>query len=72
MKVNGVERAMTWMNSSVYGKPVVPRSGYIVELNALWYNALKFVAHLAEKRNDVETIARMEKKAEEVRRAFRR
>lgn len=70
LKVNGVERAMTWMNSSVYGKPVVPRSGYIVELNALWYNALKFVAHLAEKRNDVETIARMEKKAEEVRCAF--
>ncbi|MEE1315808.1 MAG: amylo-alpha-1,6-glucosidase, partial [Prevotella sp.] len=62
--------AMTWMNSSVYGRPVIPRSGYVVELNALWYNALKFVAFLAEKRNDTDTVNRMEKKAAEVKTAF--
>ena len=39
---NGREKAVTWMNSYVNGMPVVPRSGYIVEINALWYNALKF------------------------------
>jgi predicted glycogen debranching enzyme len=38
----GKEKAITWMNSTVNGKPVVPRSGYIVEFNALWYNALCF------------------------------
>ncbi len=43
---NGRDRAITWMNSEVMGKPVVPRSGYIVEFNALWYNALMFNAHL--------------------------
>ena len=40
----GRDRAVTWMNSTANGRPVVPRSGYIVEFNALWYNALKFCA----------------------------
>ena len=34
------------MNSVVDGKPVVPRSGYIVEFNALWYNVLCFYKEL--------------------------
>ncbi len=38
----GRDKAITWMNSVVNGHPVVPRSGYIVEFNALWYNALCF------------------------------
>jgi len=41
---DGRDKAVTWMNSTANGKPVVPRSGYIVEFNALWYNALKFCA----------------------------
>lgn len=45
---NGRDKAVTWMNSSVNGKPVVPRSGYIVEINALWYNALMFNAEMLE------------------------
>ena len=43
---NGRDRAITWMNSTVDGRPVVPRTGYIVEFNALWYNALRFTADL--------------------------
>lgn len=34
------------MNSTANDAPVIPRSGYIVEINALWYNALRFVADL--------------------------
>ena len=30
---NGRNKAVTWMNSTANGKPVVPRSGYIVEFN---------------------------------------
>jgi len=41
---DGHDKAVTWMNSMANGRPVVPRSGYIVEFNALWYNALKFCA----------------------------
>ena len=44
---DGRDKAITWMNSTAYGRPVVPRSGYIVEFNALWYNALKFCASIA-------------------------
>lgn len=43
---NGTERAITWMNAMVDGNPVTPRTGYVVEFNALWYNALCFVADL--------------------------
>ena len=44
---DGRDKAITWMNSTAYGRPVVPRSGYIVEFNALWYNALRFCASIA-------------------------
>ena len=43
----GRDKAITWMNSTANGHPVVPRSGYIVEFNALWYNTLKFGEALA-------------------------
>lgn len=43
---DGKESPITWMNSTSNGKPIVPRSGYIVEFNALWYNALKFCAQV--------------------------
>lgn len=39
---NGRDKAITWMNSTHKGKPVVKRTGYIVEFNALWYNMLCF------------------------------
>ena len=43
---NGKDEPITWMNSVANGKPIVARSGYIVEFNALWYNALKFIEEL--------------------------
>jgi predicted glycogen debranching enzyme len=42
----GKEKTITWMNATVNGRPVVVRSGYIVEFNALWYNALCFHTEL--------------------------
>lgn len=49
---NGINKAVTWMNSTVNGRPVIPRTGYIVEFNALWYNALMFVGNLLQERGD--------------------
>lgn len=43
---NGSEKAITWMNATVDNRPVTPRTGYIVEFNALWYNALRFIAEM--------------------------
>lgn len=48
----GRNKAITWMNSTINGKPVVARSGYIVEFNALWYNVLKFYKELAGDKAD--------------------
>lgn len=44
----GTDTPVSWMNASLYGKPVVPRTGYLVEFNALWYNALMFAISLTE------------------------
>ena len=44
----GTATPVTWMNASLYGRPLVPRSGYMVEFNALWYNALMWCASLTE------------------------
>jgi predicted glycogen debranching enzyme len=66
----GREKAITWMNSTANGRPVVPRSGYIVEFNALWYNALRFCASMAAERNDVESQEHLEALAAKTKEAF--
>lgn len=38
---------MTWMDASVEGVPVTPRKGKAVEIQALWYNALKIMEALS-------------------------
>jgi predicted glycogen debranching enzyme len=43
---------LTWMNSETNGKPITPRYGYVVEINALWYNAIKFAISLAKTSGD--------------------
>lgn len=44
----GTSSPVSWMNSTLNGRPVIPRTGYVVEFNALWYNALRFAASLVE------------------------
>lgn len=34
--------ALTWMNVFAQGKPWTPRTGLAIEVNALWYNALRY------------------------------
>lgn len=59
----GRDRAVTWMNSTANGRPVVPRTGYIVEFNALWYNALKFCSALAAEGGNTEYVESLEARA---------
>jgi predicted glycogen debranching enzyme len=49
-------KALTWMDAVVFGKPVTPRIGLDVEINALWYNALMFSMEVARLANDDEFI----------------
>ena len=67
---NGRNKAVTWMNSTANGKPVVPRSGYIVEFNALWYNALKFCASMAAEKGDAKGAEQLETLAATVKKSF--
>jgi predicted glycogen debranching enzyme len=46
--VDGTVVPMTWMNATENGLPITPRTGYVVELNALWYNALCFAQSIAK------------------------
>ncbi len=63
VRVEGRDKAVTWMNSTANGRPVVPRTGYVVEINALWYNALKFAAKLARQNNDEASAVVLEERA---------
>ncbi|MBE0674932.1 MAG: glycogen debranching enzyme family protein [Bacteroidales bacterium] len=45
-------KALTWMDAVVNGVPVTPRSGYAVEINALWYNAVCYSLEMAGKAGD--------------------
>lgn len=66
----GKKKAVTWMNSTANGRPVVPRTGYIVEFNALWYNALCFAASLAELSGNNAQVDHLNKLAEKVKTSF--
>lgn len=42
------EVALTWMNTQVNEEPVTARQGKPVEINALWYNALRCMVYFAD------------------------
>ena len=46
---------LTWMDAKVSNFAVTPRNGKAVEINALWYNALKTVENLAKEFKDEKT-----------------
>jgi predicted glycogen debranching enzyme len=39
---------LTWMDATSHGEPVTPRHGFAVDLNALWYNAIRFAGEFSE------------------------
>lgn len=45
---DGHDKPVTWLSASIDGRPIIPRTGFIVEFNALWYNALRFAISLHE------------------------
>ena len=42
LSIHGENRPVTWMSASIGGRPIIPRTGKVVEFNALWYNAVNF------------------------------
>ncbi len=43
---NGQNTPVTWLSASINGRPIIPRTGYILEFNALWFNAVNFLITL--------------------------
>ena len=47
VRTDGTRQPMSWMDSArPDGTPLIPRTGYLVEFNALWYNALMFMLQM--------------------------
>ncbi|MFA6701741.1 MAG: glycogen debranching enzyme N-terminal domain-containing protein [Dysgonamonadaceae bacterium] len=67
---NGKNVAVSWMNATIDGKPVIPRSGFLVEFNALWYNALMFAKELALDKQNGSMIDKLTDMSEKVQKSF--
>lgn len=77
MKENGLlyggqyDVALTWMDAMVDGLPVTPRSGYTVELNALWYHAISFSLEMAQAAGDTIFIEQWKSIPSKLKKAFK-
>ena len=76
MKDNGLifsgipGKALTWMDAIVNEKPVTPRIGYDVEINALWYNAILFMLDLSKEDRKFDRTHEWELLPEKIRSSF--
>jgi glycogen debranching enzyme len=61
---------LTWMDAKVDGWVVTPRRGKAVEINALWYNALRLLAGWLHEADGAPAAAPIEQMAERARRSF--
>lgn len=69
--VSGTEYTQnTWMDAKYAGIAVTPRNGKAVEINAMWYNALKIMQKLAVKYNEKSKAKRYEKLATKCQKSF--
>ena len=66
--IDGVQ--LTWMDAKIGDLVITPRIGKPVEIQALWYNALKVMADFAEKFGDAEDLAKYLAMAEMAKQSF--
>ena len=63
---------LTWMDAKVGDWVVTPRRGKAVEINALWYNALRLMQQWSREEADENAAASFARQAEEMRQSFNR
>jgi predicted glycogen debranching enzyme len=61
---------LTWMDAKVGDLVVTPRRGKPVEINALWYNALRLMEDWSQTESDLATVAKYRSMADRVRESF--
>lgn len=71
--VSGTEETQnTWMDAKIGNLVVTPRYGKVVEINALWYNALKTLEKLSKKFKEKDVEEKCKKIAQKNKSAFLR
>ena len=69
--VSGTEYTQnTWMDAKYAGIAVTPRNGKAVEINAMWYNALKVIQELANKNEEKNKAKKYQKMATKCKNTF--
>jgi predicted glycogen debranching enzyme len=63
---------LTWMDARVGGEPVTPRYGKPVEVNALWYNALRILSGFERRSGSPDSARDLAARADAVAEQFRR
>jgi predicted glycogen debranching enzyme len=63
---------LTWMDAKVGDWVVTPRRGKAVEINALWYNALRLLQEWLSQENDEGGAQRLKVRADQARESFNR
>jgi predicted glycogen debranching enzyme len=64
------ETAVTWMDGRIDGRPVTPRNGKAVEVNALWINTLRILAVFETRLGDAAEAKTLEQKAKRAEKRF--
>ena len=68
---SGTEQTQnTWMDAKYLNTPATPRNGKVVEVNSLWYNALKILEELSAKYESKEVSKKYKKMAEDTKKSF--
>lgn len=52
--LSGSNSLRHWMAGTAEGKAIVTRKGYLIDINALWYNALRFMERMANNLEDAQ------------------
>ena len=69
--VSGTEETQnTWMDAKYDGKAITPRSGKVVEVNSLWYNANMIMEALSKKLRKTAKAAKYRKIADNCKKTF--
>lgn len=61
---------LTWMDAKVGDWVVTPRRGKAVEINALWYNALRLLEHWCRETNETKAASALVERADRTRKSF--
>ncbi len=62
--------ALTWMNVKMNDVPVINRNGLAVEVNALWYNAIRFYSELGKSNKETSGLKKWNDLAQKIEGSF--